>query len=70
MNEEKRQQEIKKLAHEISIRVKKLRKLNCSYSDQASDILLFDDSKEDLCPEDRAIGDLTNGVDKYSSQQY
>lgn len=59
-----RDKEIKKLAREIALRVKKLKKLNCSYSDQASNILLFDDTLTDLEPEERMIGDLNNGVDK------
>lgn len=69
MTEDQRQSEIKKLANQIAIRVKKLEKLNCSYSDQASTILLFDDSKQDLLPEERSIGDLRNGVDQYNSSR-
>lgn len=57
-----REKEIKKLAKEISIRVRKLAKLDCYYSDSASDILLFDDTLTDLQPENRNIGDLKNGV--------
>lgn len=70
MTEEQRNLEINKLANQIAIRVKKLKKLNCFYSDQASNILLFDDNREDLPPEERAIGDLDNGVDKYNSSRF
>lgn len=65
-----RDKEIKKLAREIALRVKKLKKLNCGYSDQGSDILLFDDSITELKPEERYIGDLENGVDKYHTVRF
>lgn len=50
MKEEERQKEIKKIANQVSRLVKKLKKLNCNYSDQASNILLFDDNLTDLLP--------------------
>jgi len=71
MTSQERIKKIKSAHNRVVKAVAELKKLNCSYADSASDILLFDDSLQDLYPEDRQIGGIGSNhidVDKILTQ--
>jgi len=67
MTIEDRIKKIKSAHNRVVKAVNELRNLNCSYSDSASDIVLFDDTLTEYESYDRQIGSLSSNyidVDK------